>query len=183
MTDLMTPVVKAVASLILLAALSVGGWLGYHHVYDTGYSTATAEAQARQEAALALTRTTDKLLSDKAEADLRTKLDQANVSHLSRQAALERALAAASADRVRLTADLARLHDAAARGDSGTAADSPGTGDPAQAPETPFSLADLMRVVDANYATCQENAVRHQALLDWYNSLREGRAAPLPASE
>jgi hypothetical protein len=177
--------VKAVAGVLLAAGLIGGAFLYRSHVYDDGYAAGVASAKQTQESALALARTTDKLISDKAEAGLRATMKDESNAHKARQASLEVALAAARADSVRLSADLARLHNDAVAGRSPSAAGTPastgpqsdpaeGTGVSIVAGPSQFSLADLMRNDEANYTICRKNAARLTAVQDWYNAVRSG---------
>jgi hypothetical protein len=176
--------IKAVAGVLLAAGL-VGGALWYRsHVYDEGYQAGVANQQKAQETAIAKARASDKAISDKAQDDLRAQIKDERNAHQARSTALEAALASARADSVRLTGDLARLHDAAVRGASPSAPGaSAGIGpqaDPAPsalAGTSQFSLADLMRNDEVNYTACRINAQRLGAIQDWYNAIRNGDAA------
>jgi hypothetical protein len=171
--------VKAVAGVLLAAGLIGGAFLYRSHVYDDGYAAGVASAKQTQESALALARTTDKLISDQAEAALRATLKDESNAHKARTTALETALAAARADSVRLSDDLARLHNDAVAGSGpsvpGTPAVAGPQGDPAAtAGSGQFSLADLMRNDEINYTICRKNAARLTAVQDWYNAIRSG---------
>ncbi|QPC30497.1 hypothetical protein IS481_12025 [Caldimonas thermodepolymerans] len=74
---------------------------------------------------------------------------------------------------VRLTRELARLHDAAATG-VGTA---PATGPPGGEAPAPEDVAgptgaDLLMVATENYAICHRTAAQLVELQDWYEALR-----------
>lgn len=180
--------VKAVAGVLLAAGLIGGALLYRSHVYDDGYAAGVASAKQTQESALALARTTDKLISDQAEAALRATLKDESNAHKARTTALEAALAAARADSVRLSDDLARLYNDAIAGRSPSASRTTAyvgpQGDPVEAAGVSvvagpgqFSLADLMRTDEENYTICRKNAARLTAVQDWYNAIRSGDTA------
>ncbi|AYX32611.1 hypothetical protein EGY16_32810 [Burkholderia pseudomallei] len=167
---------KAIAGVLLAAGLVASALLYRSHVYNEGYAAGQGTEQQKHAAELAFARTTDQLVSNAAEASLRTKLKDESNAHKARTTALEAALAAARADGVRLSQHLARLHNAAVSGSPGTPTDAPGTGSEAEPADSPYSLADLMRNDEANYTICRKNSAQLEALQDWYESLRTGRA-------
>ncbi|WP_261526261.1 hypothetical protein [Burkholderia multivorans] len=174
MSSLSSWAAKAAAG-ALLAVGVVAAALSYRtHVYSAGYADGQNAAQQKYASQLAFARKTDQLISEKAEADLRSKLKEESDAHDARTSQLETALAAARADSVRLSQQLARLHDAAVSGSPGAAADASGTGSTPDPVETPYSLADLMRNDEENYAICRKNSAQLEALQDWYERLRAG---------
>ncbi|HDR9130818.1 TPA: hypothetical protein QDA91_001915 [Burkholderia vietnamiensis] len=162
---------------VLLAVGLVAGALTYRsHVYDEGFNVGLQQAQADHQAALDSLRKADAAAAASATSAFNAKIKEVTNAHEARTTQLEAALAAARADSVRLSQQLVRLHDAAAEADngSGPAADAAGPGATGDAADSPYSLADLMRTVDANYTICQANSARLNALQDWYESLRSG---------
>lgn len=164
---------------VLLAVGLASGALTYRsHVYDEGFAAGTSKAAADHAAELTSLRKADAAAAASATSAFTAKLKEVTDAHKARTTQLEAALAAARADGVRLSQQLVRLHDAAAEADngSGPAADAAGPGATGDAADSPYSLADLMRTVDANYTICQANSARLNSLQDWYESLRSGRA-------
>lgn len=179
---------KTIAGIFLAVGMATATLVYRDHVFNEGYAQATTDAKTRYDSALTLARTTDKLISDQAEAALRATLKDESNAHKARQVALEVALAAARADTVRLSNDLARLYNDAVAGRSpstaGTTTNAGTQGDPAEAAgggavASPgqFSLADLMRNDEENYTICRKNAAQLTAVQDWYNAIRRGDAA------
>lgn len=167
---------KAIAGILLVVGLAAGALTYRSHVYDAGYAAGQNAEQQKHASELALARTADRLISDEAEADLRAKLKEETDAHEARTTRLEAALAAARADGVRLSQQLARLHDAAVSGSPGPASDAPGAGKEAAPAEATFTLADLMRNDEENYAICRKNSAQLEAVQDWYERLRTGHA-------
>ncbi|WP_143750939.1 hypothetical protein [Burkholderia sp. HI2714] len=167
---------KAIAGVLLVVGLAAGALTYRSHVYGEGYAAGQNAEQQKHASELALARTADRLISDKAEADLRAKLKEETDAHEARATRLEAALAAARADGVRLSQQLARLHDAAVSGSPGPAPDAPRAGEETAPAEASFTLADLMRNDEENYAICRKNSAQLEAVQDWYERLRTGHA-------
>ncbi|KVU68930.1 hypothetical protein WK72_14500 [Burkholderia ubonensis] len=172
---------KAVAGVLLAAGLAAGALAYRAHVYDGGFAAGQGVEQQKHAAELAFARTTDQLISNAADAALRNKLKDETNAHKARTTALEAALAAARADGVRLSQQLAGLHNDAIAGRSpGSSGAAPGPGpegDPAAGDGTgtgQFTLADLMRNDESNFTICRKNAARLTAVQDWYEALRKG---------
>ncbi|AIO68986.1 hypothetical protein [Burkholderia oklahomensis] len=172
---------KAIAGVLLAAGLAAGALAYRSHVYDEGYAAGQGVEQQKHAAELAFARATDQLISDEAEAALRSQLKDETNAHKARTTALEAALAAARADGVRLSQRLAGLHnDAVAGRNPGSPGATPGPGpegDPAAgdgADAGQFTLADLMRNDESNYTICRKNSARLTAIQDWYEALRAG---------
>ncbi|WP_122794201.1 hypothetical protein [Burkholderia pseudomallei] len=168
----------AVAGVLLAVGLTTGVLTYRSHVYDEGFTAGLSKAADDHRTALDSLRQADAAAAASAASVFTAKLKEVNDAHQARTTQLEAALATARADSVRLSQQLVRLHDAAAQaGDgSGPAADASGPGAESDASDSPYSLADLMRTVDANYTICQANSAQLTALQDWYESLRAGRA-------
>jgi hypothetical protein len=180
--------VKAVAGILLAAGLISSALLYRSHVYNSGVTAGLAQAKAVQNAALAKAHAADTAAAAKATDALKTQLKDETNAHKARTTALEAALSAARADSVRLSDQLASLHNDAISGRSpGPAATATGAGSqggPAEgngsavvAGPGQFSLADLMRNDESNFTICRKNAARLTAIQDWYESLRNGDAA------
>lgn len=153
------------------AVLVLAGGLVYRsHVYDSGFAAGTSDAQVKAAAALAEARKADAAVAAKAVADLQDKLKKVNDAHDAREVALQAALDASGLRVTRLSAALARLHDASASG-SGIPTDPPATGGPAGEVEADYSVADLIQTTNENYAICNRNAARLEGLQDWYRNL------------
>ncbi|AOK28875.1 MULTISPECIES: hypothetical protein [Burkholderia] len=167
---------KAVAGVLLAAGLVVAALSYRAHVYSAGYADGQRTEQQKHASELAFARKTDQLISDKAEADLRAKLKEETDAHKARTSQLETALAAARADSVGLSQQLTRLHDAAVSGRPGPARDAPGAGATTAPAEASYTLADLMRNDEENYAICRKNSAQLEALQDWYERLRAGNS-------
>ncbi|MBF3417174.1 hypothetical protein ISF41_12460 [Burkholderia pseudomallei] len=172
---------KAIAGVLLAVGLAAGALTYRTHVYDKGYAAGQGAEQQKHVAELAFARATDQLISDAAEAALRTKLKDESNAHKARTTALEAALAAARADGVRLPQQLAGLHNDAVAGRSagspGAASGAGPEGNPTAGDGTgldQFTLADLMRNDESNYTICRKNAARLTAVQDWYDALRKG---------
>lgn len=179
--------IKSVAGVLLAAGL-IGGALFYRsHVYNDGYAAGvTAETQKHQ-AALAAVQKSDKETSDAAQAALRNQLKDETNAHKARQAVLEAALAAAGAANVRLSDQLARLHNDAIAGSNPSAAGTTPSAGTQSDPAAPavlagpgqFTLSDLMVNDETNYTICRKNAARLTAIQDWYEALRKPDAAAM----
>ncbi|WP_155706060.1 hypothetical protein [Burkholderia cepacia] len=167
---------KAIAGVLLVVGLAAGALAYRSYVYDAGYAAGQNAEQQKHASELALARTADRLISDKAEADLRAKLKEETDAHEARTTRLEAALAAARADGVRLSQQLASLHDAAVSGGPGPASDAARAGEETAPTEASFTLADLMRNDEENYAICRKNSAQLEAVQDWYERLRTGYA-------
>lgn len=176
---------KAVAGILLAAGL-IGGSLWYRsHVYDEGYAAGLTAEKQQHAKALDAVKASDKAASDKAQADLRTQLKGETDAHNARATALEAALVASRADGVRLSDQLASLHNDAVTGSrpsyAGNAASAVPQG-PSAAPVVlaglgQFTLSDLMLNDEANYTICRKNAAQLTALQDWYEAIRTGDRA------
>jgi hypothetical protein len=180
--------IKAVAGILLAAGLITASLLYRSHVYNDGVTAGLAQAAATQKTALEKAHASDAAAAAKATDALRSQLKDETNAHKARTTALEAALAAARADGVRLSTQLASLHNDAVAGRSpGLASAASGAGpqgNPAEgngvslvAGPSQFSLADLMRNDESNYTICRKNAARLTAVQDWYESLRKGDAA------
>jgi hypothetical protein len=119
--------------------------------FHTDAAQAAAASQASHSAAL----TTLKANHDRTTSTLRARL------------------AASELRLVALGRELAGLHDAAARAGGPAPASAPAgpPGGETAAAAGP-SVADLLEVVDANYAICHRTAAQLVALQDWYEALR-----------
>jgi hypothetical protein len=174
---------KYVLAALAAVALAVAGLLYRAHVYDEGVTAGLAQAKATYDAALAQARQQDEAVSKQATDALRTQLKEETDAHKVRLDQLQAALATAGADNVRLSNELVRLHNDAAGGRprAATAAAGPGKAAPAAegavSVQSGITLKDLMLNDETNYTICRKNAQRHQAVLDWYNALRNGDAA------
>lgn len=118
------------------------------------------------------------------ESDLRlaSTLKAQKEFHDATTAQLRAALDASALRTVRLTADLARLHDAAARGAdpgpaTGAAGASGGPAGTAEAGTEALSVADLIETADENYGICHRNSARLAEIQEWYRSLRDKTTA------
>ncbi|MDR5812006.1 hypothetical protein QCE62_00190 [Caballeronia sp. LZ033] len=179
---------KAIAGILLAVGLSTAFLVYRSHVYNDGVTAGLAQAAATQKAALEKAHAADAAAAAKATDALRTQLKDETNAHKARAGALESALSAARADGVRLSGQLASLHNDAVAGRSpgpAAAAAGPGPqGDPAEgngasvvAGPSQFSLADLMRNDESNFTICRKNSARLTAIQDWYESLRNGDSA------
>lgn len=185
MPTIPTWAIKAVAGVLLAAGLIGGAFWYRSHVYNEGYAAGQAAEKQKNAAAIAFAQTTDKLISDQAEAGLRTQLKDETNAHKARTSALEAALADARADGIRLSEQLARLHNDAIAGSgpsaAGTAPGAGSKGDSAApavlAGPGQFSLADLMLNDETNFTICRKNAERLTAIQDWYTAVRKGDKA------
>lgn len=176
---------KAVAGVLLAAGLIVGSLWYRSHVYDAGFVAGQSAERQKQAQVIASVRAADKAVSDKAQAALRTQLKGETDAHKARTTALEAALANARANDVRLSGQLASLHnDAVAGSRPSYAGNAPGSlpQSPSLAPAGitgpgQFTLRDLMLNDETNYTICRKNAAQLTAVQDWYAAVRAGDKA------
>ncbi|OAI62813.1 hypothetical protein RSP795_10260 [Ralstonia solanacearum] len=164
------PVPRWVLDCLAAVLVLTVGLVYRSHVYDSGFDAGTAAAHAQATAALEGARKADAAVAAKTVTDLQAQLKKINDAHDAREATLKAALDASGLRVTRLSAALARLHDAAASG-SGVSADPSATGSPAGEAETDYSVADLIQTAEENYAICNRNSARFAKLQSWYRSL------------
>jgi len=172
---------KVIAGVLLAVGLAAGALTYRAHVYDEGYAAGQGVEKQKHADELAFARATDQLISDEAETALRSQLKDETNAHKARTTELEAALAAARADGVRLSQQLAGLHNDAVAGRSpGSSGAASGLGSEGNSAAgdgaglSQFTLADLMRNDESNYTICRKNAARLTAVQDWYEALRTG---------